>query len=422
MKIDLTSPSLVTDVESTDGESVTFVGSIQSGGSVSDNATLSGDNGPISGTVSFFACFAAQGTPDCTSGGIPVGDPVTVSQLGTATSGTFAPETPGTYCFRAEYAPDAVAPYSLTVETNVVIESDGNHGECFTVGSESNLLNSSVATEVHNASGVVDSALVGSTVFDVAIVSGRRDGGTPTGSVTFAGYLGTGCSGEPVATETVDLVDGTASSDEAPVSEGGLSFRVHYNGSDVYNPSDGICENLSSTVAPPPPPPPPPAPPAPPAAPPATPAPPAIDLAIAKSGSPNPATLGNSVTWTETVTNNGPDAATGVKVADPLPAGMTFVSATSSPGTCPGRAVVSCNLGSLAKGASVTITIVTTASTKGSISNTATVVGNEAETNTANNTATASVVVQCAFTPKPPVRYCTAGGVATKRHIFVGRQ
>ena len=180
-----------------------------------------------------------------------------------------------------------------------------------------------------------------------------------------------------------------------------------------YNPSDGICENLSSTVAPPPPPPPP-APPAPPAAPPATPAPPAIDLAITKSGSPNPATLGNSVTWTETVTNNGPDAATGVKVADPLPAGMTFVSVTSSQGTCTGGAVVSCNLGSLAKGASVTITIVTTASTKGSISNTATVVGNEAETNTANNTATASVVVQGAFTPKPPVRYCTAVRVGAK--------
>ena len=101
---------------------------------------------------------------------------------------------------------------------------------------------------------------------------------------------------------------------------------------------------------------------------------------------------------------------------------MTFVSATSSQGTCTGGAVVSCNLGSLAKGASVAITIVPTASTKGSISNTATVVGNEAETNTANNTATASVVVQGAFTPKPPVRYCTAVSVAPKRTIFVGRK
>ena len=55
------------------------------------------------------------------------------------------------------------------------------------------------------------------------------------------------------------------------------------------------------------------------------------------------------------------------------------------------------------------------------ISNTATVVGNEAETNTANNTATASVVVQGAFTPKPPVRYCTAVRVGAKT-LLAGRK
>jgi uncharacterized repeat protein (TIGR01451 family) len=423
MKTDLTAPSLVTDVESSNGESETgaFVGSIQSGDAVSDNATLSGDKGAVTGTVSFYACFASDGTPDCTSGGTLVAEDVTVSD-GTASSGAFRPDEAGTYCFRAVYTPDAAAPYSPTAETNVVIESDGNHGECFTVGSESNLLNSSVATEIHDANGIVDAALVGSTVHDVAIVSGSGEGGTPTGSVTFAGFIGTGCSGEPSGTLTVDLVDGTASSGDVTVPSGGLSFRVHYNGSDTYNPSDGICENLSSTVAPPPPPSPTaPAVPVPPAAPPVVPpAPPAIDLAITKSGAPSRATLGNRVTWTETVTNNGPDSATGVKIADPLPAGMSFVSVTSSQGTCTGGAVVSCDLGTLAKGASATITLVTTATATGTIPNTATVVGNEAETNTANNSATASVVVNGPFVP--PVRYCTAVSVSPKKTLFVGRK
>jgi uncharacterized repeat protein (TIGR01451 family) len=155
--------------------------------------------------------------------------------------------------------------------------------------------------------------------------------------------------------------------------------------------------------------------------PPAPPA-PTIDLSITKTGAPNPATVGNQVTWTMVVTNNGPSGATGVTVADPVPAGTTFVSVATTQGTCTGGAAVSCQLGSMAAGSSVTITLVTLASTKGTLTNTATTVGNEAETNTANNTATASVVVNGAFVPTPPVRYCTAINVAPKRTLFVGRK
>jgi uncharacterized repeat protein (TIGR01451 family) len=158
------------------------------------------------------------------------------------------------------------------------------------------------------------------------------------------------------------------------------------------------------------PPPPPPAPPAPPA--------PKIDLSITKSGSPNPATLGNRITWTETVMNAGPSPATGVKVADAIPAGTTFVSVTTSLGTCTGGALVSCSLGNMGVGQTATITIVTTANVTGTIPNTATVVGNEAETNTANNTASASVVVKGKFVP--PVTYCTAVAVSPKS-LLVGR-
>src|SRR5213076_2793833 len=50
------------------------------------------------------------------------------------------------------------------------------------------------------------------------------------------------------------------------------------------------------------------------------------DLGITKTASPPTPTLGQNVTFTVTVTNNGPDTATGVVVTDLLPAGLTYVS------------------------------------------------------------------------------------------------
>ena len=52
-----------------------------------------------------------------------------------------------------------------------------------------------------------------------------------------------------------------------------------------------------------------------------------VDLAITKAGSPATQDLGQgNITWTIVVTNNGPNADTGVTIADPMPAGNTFVS------------------------------------------------------------------------------------------------
>lgn len=404
-------PTFVTDVESA-SEAGGYVGTIQPGDSVTDNALLSGDNGPASGTVTFFWCYAASGTPDCTTGGTRISEEV-VSELGTATSDTFTPDGSGTYCFRAEYWPDGNSLYSPTNETNALVESNGNHGECFRVSGGTSLLPSSVSTDINDANGVVTTALVGSTVHDVATVHGSAL--TPNGSVTFALFSGTGCSGDPLSTETVDLADGSARSSNATVPKGGLSYRVQYNGNDDYDESDGLCENLSSTVTPPSTPPS-----TPPTTPPTTPAPPArsIDLSIAKAVSPSPAALGSVVTWTLIVRNNGPDSATGVKVADPLPAGVTFVSVGAGQGTCTGGPVINCDLGTVASGAVVVILVRTTVTSTGSIVNTSTVVGNEAETATTNNTGSATLAARGAL--KPPAQFCTAVAVSPKS-IFVGR-
>ncbi len=91
-----------------------------------------------------------------------------------------------------------------------------------------------------------------------------------------------------------------------------------------------------------------------------------VDLSIVKSAVPTPTvTAGNRLTYTLVVSNGNPaypNPATGVQVADALPAGASYVSATSSRSgvTCVGDASgqVLCTIGNLAYGEVLTITVV----------------------------------------------------------------
>ncbi|MDN5762273.1 MAG: DUF11 domain-containing protein [Microlunatus sp.] len=84
------------------------------------------------------------------------------------------------------------------------------------------------------------------------------------------------------------------------------------------------------------------------------------DLAIAKSSSPETLTPGEDATYTLMVTNDGPSTAASVQVTDALPDGLSLRGSgpTSDTGSCAvvGR-VVSCDVDSLAPGASLEITI-----------------------------------------------------------------
>src|SRR4029077_4142057 len=118
---------------------------------------------------------------------------------------------------------------------------------------------------------------------------------------------------------------------------------------------------------------------------------PAADLFLAETATPQTVNTENNVTYSFTVTNSGPSTATGVTLTDMLPVGMVLVSSTRSQGTC--TTAVSCNLGTLANGATATLAIVAKAVAAGNLNNTGNVSANEADPFPSNNTAIASVTV-----------------------------
>ncbi len=121
---------------------------------------------------------------------------------------------------------------------------------------------------------------------------------------------------------------------------------------------------------------------------------PEADLSITKTDSPDPVTGGDDVTYTITVTNNGPDDATGVTVMDTLDQTVTLVSAMfnqGSPCTSSGTPeVVTCALGDLASGNSAPGTIVVTTpvvTVNSGIGNFVSVTANETDPDVVNNSA-----------------------------------
>ncbi|MBI3796891.1 MAG: DUF11 domain-containing protein [Deltaproteobacteria bacterium] len=122
-----------------------------------------------------------------------------------------------------------------------------------------------------------------------------------------------------------------------------------------------------------------------------------VDLAVTAVDSPDPVAVGGKLAYTFSVSNKGPDTATGVKLVDTLPAGVTFVSASASQGSCNGTATVTCNLGSLANGANISVTVVVTSTVTGTLTNTVSVTSTENDSSNTNNTATATTIVKPAF-------------------------
>jgi uncharacterized repeat protein (TIGR01451 family) len=128
----------------------------------------------------------------------------------------------------------------------------------------------------------------------------------------------------------------------------------------------------------------------------------AADLEITKEAGVETAEVGDEITYTLTVTNNGPDTANFVEVTDELPEGTEFVSATPSQGDCAEAAgVVTCELGDIALDATATVDLVVKVTAEGTIENTASVASEETDVTPANDTSVAAVAVGPNATPVP---------------------
>ncbi len=121
---------------------------------------------------------------------------------------------------------------------------------------------------------------------------------------------------------------------------------------------------------------------------------PIADLRIVKTVSTNPTFIGGNLTYTVTVTNNGPNTSSNVIVEDIIPSQLTLISATPSIGSWSNP---NWSIGTLTSGQQVSIAIVARVNpgtpNNSTVSNTASVTSSTHDPNLINNTSTANTLV-----------------------------
>ncbi|MFN8531784.1 MAG: hypothetical protein U0670_24525, partial [Anaerolineae bacterium] len=137
------------------------------------------------------------------------------------------------------------------------------------------------------------------------------------------------------------------------------------------------------------------------------------DMIVTKTDSPDPVTAGRDISYTITVTNNGPSNANSVSFSDLVPSGTTFVSLTSPGGwscTTPsvgGTGTVGCSIASLNPAANGVFTLVlrTNPGTGGTtVTNTASATTTSTDPNGGNSSGQATTTVSgptLVFTQQP---------------------
>jgi len=121
------------------------------------------------------------------------------------------------------------------------------------------------------------------------------------------------------------------------------------------------------------------------------------DLSITKSASTTSAAVGDDLTYTLAIKNNGPKTAPAVSVFDQLPPQVSYRSA--SPGCTPdtGNSVVHCSIGRLDPGEARSVKISVSPKQSGTIKNVGSVSDdNVADPDLANNSSTASTEIRSA--------------------------
>ena len=319
---------------------------------LTDSATLSGGNSPA-GTITFTLFRNGGATPVDT-------ESVTVNGNGTYTTPTgFAlPATgtaTGTYQWDASYG------------------GDNNNNPVSDAGAANEQVTVSAATPAISTTPNPATVMLGGTLQDTASLTG---GYHSTGSITF-NLFAPGVDptvGPATYTETVSAVNGngTYQTTVGFVSNAtGVWHWVAAYGGDANN-NTVASGPFDEPVT----------------------IPPQADLALAKTVSNASPNVGSNVTFLVTLSNLGPDFATGVTVQDLLPAGLTFVSATPSQGTY--NAISGqWNVGVVDPSIPRTLALVATVVSSAAQTNSATISGaNQFDPVTTNNTASATETPQ----------------------------
>jgi uncharacterized repeat protein (TIGR01451 family) len=356
------------------------------GQNVHDTASLSGTDGPASGTVKFFVCGPDAAKPDCSTGGTAVGGAVNVTTSangGTAVSPNFTvgstAAASGWYCWRAEYTPDASSQYLAGKHTDT-------NTECFFVAP--------ATIEISKTANPAGPVNAGDPIgFDVTVHNNGTQTtlnpnltdnlpagvdwtlGTVTGGASCAitGAVGSevlACTKASLAADASYTVHVSAATDKTDC--GTIS-----NTASVSTSNDGTDSDSASVVVNCP------------------------DVKVTKTPDGGKVDAGDDIVWAIKAENIGAGAATAVVLTDHLPAGVhwTEAEADCSIAGADGSQVLTCTVGDLAAGASKTYHVsgTTDKADCGTVDNTASATAtNEPSGVLTNNSDSGSVDVLCA--------------------------
>lgn len=337
------------------GESVAYTIVVTNNGTYTVTGTVT-DTVPAALTSVTWTCAASAGSTCAAASGSgnSISTSATLAAAGTATytvSGTVSNTASGTLSNTATVAlpswlTDATPANNSATDSDPVnvradlsiTKTDGlatiNPGsaETYTI----------VVSNAASSSGAANGAIVTDTV-PASLTSVAWTCGSPTGGATCGAASGSGnnistTANLPVGSSVTYTVTGTLST----TATGTLS-----NTATVITPASGVSDptdlsrtgagNNSATDT--------------------TTINAASDLAVSKTVNNSTPNVGNTIAYTVTVTNNGPVGATNVHLTDLTPVGLTFVSATPSGATTYNSATGLWTIGSLANGASATLTI-----------------------------------------------------------------
>jgi uncharacterized repeat protein (TIGR01451 family) len=132
------------------------------------------------------------------------------------------------------------------------------------------------------------------------------------------------------------------------------------------------------------------------------------NLGVTKTVTNATVTGGDVAVFHITVTNLGPQDATGVVLTEVLPPGLAFDEANPRQGSFNGTTGI-WTVGALTSGSSATLLVEAVASGSTPVANTVTVTGNEAAPEPTNNTASVTVTPQAALPTLPPATLVLLG-------------